>query len=160
MTTEFKIITRQVSNQNKAKFPNINPPFFQKKYSKRIELQRIESVENTDETFIFPEDFDGKTYFRDCYGIERNTAKSPEHIVLRAYEDKAAYIRTLPLHSSQKEIATTTEFSDFELYVRPTFDFCQEILSHGGDIEILSPQSLRTIIYDEARRMVRKYAGK
>lgn len=121
-------------------------------------LDRIESVENTDKTFIFPEDFDGKTYFRDCYGIERNTAKSPEHIVLRAYGDKAAYIRTLPLHSSQKETATTTEFSDFELYVRPTFDFCQELLSHGGDIEVLSPQSLRTIIYDEARLMVRRYA--
>lgn len=122
-------------------------------------LDRIESIENTDKTFIFPEDFDGKTYFRDSYGIERNTAKSPEHIVLRAYGDKAAYIRTLLLHSSQKEIATTAKFSDFELYVRPTFDFRQEILSHGGDIEILSPLSLRATIYDEARRMVRRYAG-
>jgi hypothetical protein len=30
----FKISARQISNQNKAKYPNINTPFFQKKYSK------------------------------------------------------------------------------------------------------------------------------
>lgn len=123
-------------------------------------LDRIESADNTDETFVFPEDFDGETYFIDSYGIERNTAKPPEHIVLRAYGDKAAYIRTLPLHTSQKEIATTAGFSDFELYIRPTFDFRQELLSHGGDVEVLSPQSLRSIIYDEATRMVRRYARK
>lgn len=30
----FKISARQIPNQNKAKYPNINTPFFQKKYSK------------------------------------------------------------------------------------------------------------------------------
>ena len=121
-------------------------------------LDRMTSAENTDEHFLFPEDFDGQTYFKDSYGIERNTGIEPELIVIRAYGDKASYIRSLPLHPSQKETDITDEYSDFALYLRPTFDFRQELLSHGGDIEVLSPQSFRTIIRDEAARMVGRYA--
>lgn len=120
-------------------------------------LDRMVSVEKTDEQFIFPEDFDGRTYFRDSYGIERNTGIRPELIVIRAYGDKAAYIRSLPLHLSQKEIESTEEYSDFELYLRPTFDFRQELLSHCGDIEVLTPTSLRTMIRDEATRTTERY---
>lgn len=120
-------------------------------------LDRMVSVEKTDEQFIFPEDFDGRTYFRDSYGIERNTGIRPELIVIRAYGDKAAYIRSLPLHLSQKEIESTEGYSDFELYLRPTFDFRQELLSHGGDIEVLTPTSLRTMIRDEATRTTERY---
>lgn len=121
-------------------------------------LDRMEVAETTDEPFTVPEDFDGRTYFRDSYGIERNTGVNPEHIVIRAYGDKAAYIRSLPLHSSQNEIASTEEYSDFGMYLRPTFDFRQELLSHGGDIEVLSPSSLRAAVCDEAARMMRRYS--
>lgn len=41
MITEFKIITRQVSNQNKAKFPNINPPFFQKNIQNELNYKGL-----------------------------------------------------------------------------------------------------------------------
>lgn len=39
------------------------------------------------------------------------------------------YLRTLPIHHSQKEVKTTPNYADFEFYLRPTFDFRQELLS-------------------------------
>lgn len=31
----------------------------------------------------------------------------------------------------------------FEYYLKPTYDFIQELLSHGSDVEVIHPQSLR-----------------
>ena len=35
------------------------------------------------------------------------------------------------LHASQQEVENTVEYSVFEYLLRPTYDFCQELLSHG-----------------------------
>ena len=37
----FKISARQISNQNKAKFPNINPPFFQKNIQNELNYKEM-----------------------------------------------------------------------------------------------------------------------
>ena len=47
------------------------------------------------------------------------------------------------MHASQQEVENTVEYSVFEYLLRPTYDFCQELLSHGSDLEVLSPQWLR-----------------
>ena len=47
------------------------------------------------------------------------------------------------LHPSQREIYTSDEYADFELHLRPTYDFCMELLKVGAMIEVLEPQSLR-----------------
>ena len=67
-------------------------------------------------------------------------------IKINNYERK--YIRVLPLHHSQKEIETTAEYSVFQYILRPTYDFMQELLSHGYNIEIIEPESLRKSIGD------------
>ena len=43
----------------------------------------------------------------------------------------------------QREIYTSDEYADFELHLRPTYDFCMELLKVGAMIEVLEPQSLR-----------------
>ena len=39
-------------------------------------------------------------------------------------------------------MATTDEYSDFELMLRPTADFFSPLLSRGAAIRILEPESL------------------
>ena len=38
-------------------------------------------------------------------------------------------MRTLPLHHSQKEIYACDDYADFELALRPTYDFYMKLLS-------------------------------
>ena len=66
----------------------------------------------------------------------------PERIVVRAFGTECNYLRDLPLHHSQHEIATTEDYADFELYLRPTLDLQGQILSRGSRLKVLSPQSL------------------
>ena len=68
-------------------------------------------------------------------------------------------LRALPLHHTQTEIEKTDTYSVFEYVLRPTFDFLQELLSHGGDIEVLSPGWLREEIQAQVQQMYRFYKG-
>ena len=44
---------------------------------------------------------------------------------------------------SQKELCSCNEYADFELTLRPTYDFIMELQSYGRMIEVMEPQSLR-----------------
>lgn len=120
-------------------------------------LDRITSLEETGESFEFPKDFDADIFFKDCYGVLCGTKDEVQKIVLRAYPPYVNYLRTLPLHASQKELNSTSDYADFELYLRPTFDFRQELLSQGDEVEILKPQAFREEMKELLQRMSHRY---
>ena len=57
--------------------------------------------------------------------------------------NKRKYFRSLPLHPSQNEVERYTDYSVFEYRLYPTYDFFQEVLSHGAEVELLSPEWVR-----------------
>ena len=120
-------------------------------------LDRIEQLEETAEEFEFPKDFDTEAFFADCYGVMCSTQYKAERIVIRAYSPYTNYLRTLPLHHSQKELESTPEYADFEFYLRPTFDFRQELLSQGNEVEVLEPATFREEMKDMARQLLERY---
>ncbi|MCH5214571.1 MAG: WYL domain-containing protein [Muribaculaceae bacterium] len=104
-------------------------------------LDRILDVAPCNEHFDLPEDFDAEEYFAPYYGVV--TGEEPERIVIRAYDVHRHYMASLPLHFSQELIEDTGEYSDFQLYVAPTYDLVMKLLSFGSMIEVLRPESLR-----------------
>ena len=120
-------------------------------------LDRIASLEETEESFHFPKDFDTELFFRDCYGVLCGSDDTTEKIVIRAYPPYTNYLRTLPLHHSQKEVRTTPDYADFEFYLRPTFDFRQELLSQVNEVEVLEPASFREEMKSMLEKMMERY---
>ncbi len=105
-------------------------------------FDRITAVQLTDEAFEMPQDFSPQQYFAEYFGVL--TDGTPlAHIVLRAYGKTPNYLRTLPLHHSQRELASTADSTDFSFDLRPTADFLGQLLSHGDSIEVLEPADLR-----------------
>ena len=105
-------------------------------------LDRLTKAELTTEPFTMPRGFSPKAYFAEYFGVL--TIPVPmAHVVIRAYDTTPDYLRTLPLHHSQREIASTDQYADFALDLRPTADFQGQLLSHGARIEVLEPESLR-----------------
>ena len=105
-------------------------------------LDRMTKVELTDETFEMPADFSPQDYFSEYYGVLTDDTPMA-HVVIRAHRWTPDYLRTLPLHHSQREIASTEHYTDFSFDIRPTADFLGQLLSHGDGIEVLEPQKLR-----------------
>ena len=77
--------------------------------------------------------------------------------MLKVNSSQANYIRDLRLYESQVERERNDQYSIFELLVKPTFDFQQEILWNGEDIEVLEPMWLRNEIANKVNRMWNKY---
>ena len=57
----------------------------------------------------------------------------------------------------QKEIERNEKYSIFTYYLHPTFDFQQELLWNGEDMEVLEPKWLRNEIASKIKRMWNKY---
>lgn len=120
-------------------------------------LDRTEYVEATDDTFELPPDFDAREYFSDYFGIVADSKVEKVRIVLRAYKEHTHYLRTLPLHHSQRELGTTDTYTDFELHLRPTYDFVMELLRVGALVEVLEPETLRKTMRGWTRDLAELY---
>ena len=105
-------------------------------------LDRLEEARATDSTFKLPKDFNAEDFFATYYGVVIGDGTKPERIVIRANEDHKHYLRSLPLHFSQREIEDCGEYADFELYLAPTYDFVMKLLQVGAMVEVISPTSL------------------
>lgn len=120
-------------------------------------LDRISRLNETENTFEWDGGFDAEVFFRNCFGVFIGDETPPQRIVLRAHNKMVSFLRTLPLHHSQKEIFTTIDYSDFEYYLAPTRDFRQAILKEGDELEVISPEPLKEEIVKEITSAINRY---
>lgn len=122
-------------------------------------LDRMLSLEISDETFEMPKGFSPEDYFAEYYGI--TTDDTPmAHVVIRTYGNVPNYLRTLPLHASQREIKHTDEFTDFSFDIRPSVDFVLELMSYTDGLEVLELMELRRKISNTLQASLERYNNK
>lgn len=119
-------------------------------------LDRVISLELSDHSFKLPKKFDADSFFYNYYGIMKGDTKA-ESVQLRVTPFRANYLRSLPLHHSQKEIERTDEYSIFEYWIAPTADFIQELRSFMPEITFLKPLWLRDKFVAEAKQVLENY---
>lgn len=132
-------------------------PYYYEQGPRIYALDRIKYLHTKEETFEMPKGWDAEKYFDGCFGIiaDRNIEIQP--VKLKVSAGQANYIRDLKMHESQEEIERNGEYSIFSFYLRPTFDFQQELLWNGEDMEVLEPLWLRKEIAGKVKRMWNKY---
>lgn len=118
-------------------------------------LDRMKDVKISDKLFKLPTDFSAEDYFSRYFGVIVTDAKA-ENIQLKTSDTRAKYLRSLPLHHSQKEIASNL----FELHLVPTDDFINAVRAMGTEVEVVSPDWLRKRLLQDAKDLVKKYSKK
>ena len=121
----------------------------ERKAIRTFALDRILHLETTDVKFKMPTQFEPKDYFAHNFGIMHGEEDELTIVRIKVNSYHSKYIRALPLHSSQKEIEQTNDYSIFEYHLIPTIDFKQELLSMGSNVEVLTPQNLREEMREE-----------
>ena len=119
-------------------------------------LDRIRSAKELKNALKVPKKFKADEFFSHFFGIIVDERK-PEIIRLKVDADQVKYYKSLPLHSSQKEIEATEDYTIFEYRLVPTYDFEQEVLSKGPTVEVLAPASFRDLIREDAKAMLARY---
>lgn len=120
-------------------------------------LDRIVSLETTEDTFAMPKDWDAEEYFDGFIGVLRSGDYDKEMVKIKISEDQANYLRSLKIHESQEEVERNEEYSIFTYFLRPTYDFQQELLKHGESLEVLEPQWLRDEMGGRIEKMLNLY---
>lgn len=120
-------------------------------------FDRIVEVSLTDVRFEVREDFDAQGFFSECFGVVVGDGTPAQCIRLRVYGRRRFYVRDLPLHSSQRSVAKGEDWEDYELFLRPTYDFCGHLLGLGSQVKVLEPRSLADKLCDMMADSLRVY---
>lgn len=120
-------------------------------------LDRMSDVEPTGQNFQLPEDFDAEAVFYGTFGAYVTVKDQPQTILIKTDEWQAKYLRSLPLHKSQEEVERAPEYTIFSLFVKPTYDLKQEILTMNIHAEVLAPVAFREEIKKDLSTMLDKY---
>ena len=115
-------------------------------------LDRMKDLVQVDKTFELPKTFKANEFFVNQYGIDRSITE-PQDIRIKVKAYDAKFLRSLPLHHSQKEVEKTEDYSIFTYHIAPTYDFVMELRKYGSKLEVLAPEKLRKDFAEEVNKL-------
>lgn len=125
---------------------------------RNIALDRLLEMAITAQSFELPEKFNAEKYYENTVGIFVNDDLSPVKVKLKAYGYQIEYLRSLPLHKSQRETASKYgEFCVFEYKLCLTPELSSQILAMGENVEVLEPIELREEIKRRLTECLNRY---
>ncbi|MDG1276917.1 MAG: WYL domain-containing protein [Algoriphagus sp.] len=138
-------------------------PYFLKRYNQRwflfgqvngfetltnLALDRIDSIEFSSNKFTPNILYNWNEYFDDMIGVSRPSNGVLTEIQLKFTPEQAPYIKTKPIHGSQKVISENEDGLVVRIEVIPNNELEALIFSYGESCEVLFPLRLRRQIIE------------
>ena len=121
-------------------------------------LERMDNITLTEEKMTPTHDITVEEYFDGSFGANHSDEQKPDIIRIKVYGQQVEYIKTLPIHESQKEVEINPEWSIFEYRLVPCYNFYQQLLWHREKLEVLEPQYVRDEIKISIQKMLEHYS--
>jgi predicted DNA-binding transcriptional regulator YafY len=118
-------------------------------------LERISNLEVLSETFK-PKMKHPKDSFNEIVGLVYSQSKV-EDVVLSYSADQGHYIKTQPIHSSQKVIIDDENEFRIQLRVRPNYELQEQILKQGERVKVIEPKWLKEEIKARLTEALNQY---
>ena len=116
----------------------------------------MKDLVQVDKPYELPKAFKPEEFFINQYGIDRSITEPMDiRIKVNAYDAK--FLRSLPLHHSQKEVEQNDQYVIFTYHIAPTYDFIMELRKFGSKLEVLEPVSLREKFKEEIDKQKAMY---
>ena len=105
-------------------------------------LDRIEEFEEISMAYK-ESDIDFEEYFDDVIGVTVPEHFKPVDVVMRVSNNRFNYIKTKPLHLSQRVVSEENDHTTISINVKINKELFALLLSFGSDVEVVSPAVLR-----------------
>lgn len=124
-------------------------------------LDRMSNLKILSGKFKKEADIDIKKKFESLIGIDGREIFPEEEIILKFNTYDGNYIKSLPIHHSQKIIKENPEQNEihFSLHLKITEDLILALLSRGLSLEVIKPQSLAKRICEIYREGLKRYTS-
>lgn len=119
-------------------------------------LERIEQLENDGRRFSVKKTFDPDVFFSHSIGITERQDK-PHEVVLSFEPLAGKFLKTQPIHASQKVVAESKNEIRISLKVLLTPELASFILSYGKQVTVLKPLSLKKMIKQQLSEALGNY---
>ncbi len=121
--------------------------------------ERMHYAAQTNEAYKIPKRFNAERFFADYFGVIVGTDWEPQEVKIKVVNDQVKYFDTLPLHDSQRKVAEESddEYTVYCYHLAPTYDFKQELLRYGPDVEVLAPEAFRLDVMEDVAAMAKNY---
>ena len=120
-------------------------------------LDRVKSLELTGTSFRMPKDFDVDEFFATSFGIYVPDGPG-QTITFRTSHTEARFLRDLPIHKSQMEIASDDSSVTFSIFVSPNKALIMEFCKYGSGLEVLTPEPVRAQVASELSKAAKLYS--
>lgn len=132
-------------------------PYYLKQYNKRWFLiawndefnfmanyafDRIKGMENANVAYK-PTDLNWLDYFDEMIGVSKDSRTEPQLVKLWVSPQSWPYIKTKPLHGSQRVISVDESGAVVTIEVYLNFELQQQLLSFGEGVVVLEPKELQ-----------------
>ena len=118
-------------------------------------LDRIGNLKILTEIFVY-EEFDPDEYFKHSFGVTV-ASEDPMEVVISFKPYQGNYIKTLPIHATQKELISNKKEYRVSVKVKPSYEFYSKILSYGPDAKIVSPKEIADEVKTRLENALKEY---
>ncbi|MEF9475381.1 MAG: WYL domain-containing protein [Candidatus Mariimomonas ferrooxydans] len=118
-------------------------------------LGRISNLKVLDTVFTIKKDFDIKKYLHSSFGIYKGKPK--EVVKLRFSPKRARWVKSQKWHRDQKTRVLEDGSLELSFPVASFFEIEMEVLKHGAEVEVVSPESFRELIKSSAQKILEIY---
>ena len=120
-------------------------------------LDRIQDLQVTEQTFS-DEKIDKKNFYNNVLGVSIAEGK-PEKVLLSFTPLQGKYIKTLPIHHSQKVVKEAASELHVQLELVINTELKMQLLSYGDQVKVLQPLALAKEMKEVAQRMLKNYGS-
>lgn len=124
---------------------------------KTFGLDRMTDIDISKTKYRQTHEYKLKDLFNHSFGIISNEDEKPQTIRLQFNYEQGQYVKTYPLHASQKIIEENDESVIIELAIFITYDLIRELLSYGAELVVLKPAKLRNEIKKQLTNSLKRY---
>lgn len=124
-----------------------------------LALDRIVSMEPVNVPFRENPDFDAEHFFDDVIGVSKNLHNTPRKVKFWASAEQSKYIKTKPLHPSQKLKSENPEDGSciFQIEVVINFEMYSVFMSYGPGVKVIYPHYAVSYMRDKLREAADLY---
>jgi predicted DNA-binding transcriptional regulator YafY len=119
-------------------------------------IDRISELKITDKIFKPNKNIDIINLFENIIGVRYSDEKA-EKVVLSFTHTQGKYVKSLPLHKSQKILIDNENELRIELEIIPNYEFMQKIFMHNANVIVLEPKWLVKEIKEKLKQTLDKY---
>ena len=124
-----------------------------------LALDRIHALALHEGVVFVPNTTIDSTYFDDIIGVTKNNGVRVRTVRFWVSSEHAPYVKTKPLHRSQRLESEDVSGSFFTIRVVPNYELEREILGFGEAMRVLAPAYLVGKIRERLRGAFGQYGG-